>query len=86
MIPGSDGRTCQWHVSGLRAAELAQSAWVRVQANMHLGADDVRQAVAALPEPMWPVETLHDLLRIGFADRYIASTEHPVLRELRGEC
>ena len=85
-IPGSDGRANQWHGSGLRAAELAMSAWVRVQANMHLGAYDVRQAVGALPEPKWPVETLRDLLRIAFGGRHIASAEHPVLRELRGEC
>lgn len=85
-IPGGDGRANPWHASGLRAAELAQTAWVRVWANMDRGAYDARRAVGPLPEPEWPVETLHDLLRIAFGNRYIASADHPVLRGLRGEC
>ena len=32
------------------------------------------------PLPTWPTETLSDLLRVAFGDRYIADPGHPILR------
>lgn len=47
------GRGNAWHRSALDAASLAQAGWVRVAANMSLGAYEV-EATAELPEPEWP--------------------------------
>src|SRR5262245_41257611 len=84
-LPGADGKLDSWSQSALEAAQLAQSQWVRVTANMSLGAYDVYQAAAALGEPAWPEQPFAELLKVGFKDRYIDGLDHPVLRRLRGE-
>jgi hypothetical protein len=84
-LPGPDGKHDDWNRSALEAAQLAQKNWLRVTANMSLGAYDVSVATASLPEPKWPEQPFGELLKIGFKDRLIDSLSHPVLRKLRGE-
>jgi len=83
-LPGSEGRVDAWSRSALEAGELATRKWVRVQADMSLGAYGV-QYTENLPDPEWPDLPFRDLLRIAFRDRFIQSLDHPVLRQLRGE-
>ena len=84
-LPGDDGRGNAWNRSALEAADLATKVWVRVAANMSLGAYEVFQATAELPEPEWPEQDFQSLLKIAFKDHYIQSLDHPVIRRLRGE-
>jgi hypothetical protein len=84
-LPGEDGRLNEWHRSALEAAGMAQKQWVRIAANMALGAYEVFQAAADIPEPEWPDTTLQEILRVAFKDRFIRSSDHPVVRRLRGE-
>lgn len=84
-LPGQDGKHNEWNRSALEAATMAAGHWIRVQANMSLGAYEVYQATADLPEPNWPGQPMGDLLRIAFKDHHITSLDHPVLRRLRGE-
>ena len=84
-LPGADGKTNPWHGAALEAATIAQERWVRIQANMSLGAYDVFEATGELPEPKWPEMSLADILRVAFKDKRIDSHDHPVLRRLRGE-
>lgn len=83
-MPGQDGRLDDWSESAMEAADLARDQWVRVQANMSLGAYEVLENSADLPDPEWPTESFQQLLHIGFRDRYIDSLDHDVLRRLRG--
>ena len=84
-LPGEDGRHDQWNQSALMAAEMAQSRWIRLAANMGLGAYDVFEAVSGLPDPEWPDIAFEEILRVAFKDRFITSLDHPVVRRLRGE-
>lgn len=84
-LPGSDGRIDAWSQSAMDAVERARRGWVRVTANMALGAYEIFMATAPLPEPEWPELSFADLLKIGFKDRFIQTSDHPVLRKLRGE-
>jgi hypothetical protein len=84
-LPGPDGRVDEWSRTALEAADMAGKGWVRIAANMSLGAYDVFRATGQLPEPEWPDLPFKDLLRIAFKDRYITDLTHPVLRRLRGE-
>ena len=84
-LPSEDGRHDEWNRSALEAAERAKHRWVRVAANMHLGAYEVFEAPADLPEPEWPEISFKEILRIAFRDRFIEEIGHPVLRRLRGE-
>ncbi|WP_206352087.1 hypothetical protein [Tautonia rosea] len=84
-LPGPDGKPNPWHQSALDAAERARSSWVRVYANMALGAYSVDESTAIRDEPDWPPESFRELLSIAFRDRFIREWDHPVLKQLRGE-
>jgi len=84
-LPGEDGKQNPWHRSALDAAHLAMKKWVRVQANLSLGSYDVYEASGSLPEPEWPDTDFQTLIRIAFKDRMIESSDHPVVRQLRGQ-
>ena len=84
--PGEDGRLSEWSRSLTEAAEKAICKWVRVKANMSLGAYELWEAEnKALSEPEWPEETYNELLRIAFRQEGIISNpEHPIVKKLRG--
>lgn len=83
----ADGKDNGYNRSRREAYELAKTKWVKIQANMALGAYDVILAKGELPEPTWPEEpaTIKDALKIAFKNKIIDSTDHPVLKQLRGE-
>ena len=84
-IPDETGRSNSWHESALEAVAIAGDNWVRVSADMSLGAYRIFVANGQLPEPEWPTEDFRELLKIAFKSRYIDSLDHPVLKRLRGE-
>jgi len=84
-LPGIDGKIDDWSRSALEAAQMAADGWVRVAANMHVGAYDVYTAPATLSDPVWPDTTFGKLLEVAFKDKFISSLDHPVLQRLRGE-
>jgi hypothetical protein len=84
-LPDQQGRQNVWQTTLLDAAERATEAWVRVVANMSLGAYEVSEAVADIPEPEWPTEPLNELLRIAFKNHIVDRDDHPLLKRLRGE-
>jgi hypothetical protein len=83
-LPGPDGKTNEWHRSAAEAAELAMQGWIRVKANMDLGAYEMFAAEGTMQEPEWPGLLFHELLRIAFRDRYVDSADHPIVKRLRG--
>jgi hypothetical protein len=84
-LPGPDGKHMEWHRSAAEAAELAKTRWVRIKANMGLGAYEIFLAENTnIPDPTWPEFSFDEILRIAFRDRFIDSREHPVVKRLRG--
>jgi hypothetical protein len=83
-LPGADGKHNEWHRSAAEAAELAMDRWIRVTANMALGAYEMFEATGNLSDPTWPGLPFHEILRIAFRDRYVDSFDHPVVQRLRG--
>jgi hypothetical protein len=83
-LPGPDGKTNEWWRSGREAAELAMTKWVRIKANMSLGAYEIFSAESVMQDPTWPELPFNELLRIAFRDRIISSSDHPVVKRLRG--
>jgi hypothetical protein len=84
-LPNEDGKHDDWNASALEAAQMAQKSWVRVSANMSLGAYDVFEASSALPEPEWGDMDFQKILEVAFKGRFIDNLDHPALRRLRGE-
>jgi hypothetical protein len=83
-LPGPDGKHNPWHRSALNAAELAESRWVRIVANMEAGGYDVSVAAANIPEPEWPEMPFNEMVRIAFQGRIVDRCDHPLVLKLRG--
>jgi hypothetical protein len=83
-LPASDGRIIEWHRSAAEAAELAMKRWIRVKANMSLGAYEMFEAASTIPDPTWPELSFQELLRIAFRDRLVSDLDHLIVRRLRG--
>ena len=84
-LPTPDGRENAWHKTAREAAEIAETKWVRMAANMGAGCYDVFVAPSELSEPTWPEQSFSDLLRIAFnGGRLTSKVDHPVINRLRG--
>jgi hypothetical protein len=66
------------------AVELAMERWLRIKANMGLGAYEIFVAEGPIREPNWPDISYQELIRLAFRDRLITSLDHPVVKRLRG--
>jgi hypothetical protein len=83
-LPGPDGKLNEWWRSAAEATELAMTQWVRVRANMDLGAYEIFSATGVFPDPIWPELSFNEFLRIAFRDRVVDNIDHPVVKRLRG--
>jgi hypothetical protein len=83
-LPTPEDKKSEWWRSAREAAELAMTRWVRMKANMDLGAYDIGAAESTLSEPEWPKHPFQELVRIGFRDSVITTLDHPVVKRLRG--
>jgi hypothetical protein len=83
-LPGPDGKMNIWHQSLMDGVQRSMHRWVRIKANMALGAYEIFEAAATIPDPEWPGLTFEELLRIGFRDRVVDRIDHPLIKRLRG--
>jgi hypothetical protein len=83
-LPAPDGRILEWHRSASEAADLAMRRWIRVKANMALGAYEIFEAASTIPDPEWPELSFQELLRIAFRGRLVDRLDHAVIKRLRG--
>lgn len=84
-MPGEDGRLDSWSTSAHLAAEIASERWIRLVANRTVGAYDVIEATNLADAPAWPDLSFEKLITLSFRDKVISSTDHVVVRRLRGE-
>jgi hypothetical protein len=73
-----------WAESARAAALIGQHKWVKIKGDRPSGCYQVFEAANQAGEPEWPDVTLNKLLTLGFKDRVIASSDHPVVRRLQG--
>lgn len=79
-----DGRDNGWVESAERAMLKSKREWTRMKSNMRAGEYKVAGLEADIPDPTWPDLTERELLRLAFADRFVSSMDHPLVRKLRG--
>ena len=84
-LPAPDDRKSDWPRSQREAAERAMGQWVRLKANMSLGAYEITVAESVMAEPVWPELSYQQLLSIAYRDRMIATLDHSVVKRLRGQ-
>jgi hypothetical protein len=80
-----EDRKSDWPRSAREAAEKAMKHWLRVQANLNLGAYETTTSTYVTAEPVWPELSFEELVRIAYRDRMITSLDHPVVKRLRGQ-
>lgn len=83
-LPRPDGRQLEWHRSAIEAAERAMKQWLRIAANMSLGAYEMTAAIGDLPQPIWPNYPFQEILEIAFRDHVVDRPNHPLVQRLRG--
>ena len=83
-LPAPDDRKTEWSRSAREAAELAKTQWVRMKANMSLGAYEITVAESVIADPVWPGLPFSELVQVAFRERIITRLDHPVIRRLRG--
>jgi hypothetical protein len=84
-LPSPDDKPNAWWQSAREAAELAMTKWVRMRANMSLGAYDLFTAESDIPDPEWSeLEPFQDLVRIAYRGRLVVALDHPVIKRLSG--
>ena len=83
-LPGDDGKTNDWWESALEASGMAMQSWIRMSADMSLGAYRIFQAKGELSPPVWPEGEFRDFLRIAFGKNMIDSLDHPIVQRLNG--
>jgi hypothetical protein len=82
---GKEGRQDEWSRTARIAAGEAKDHWVRMTANMSLGAYEIYKAGDKLPEPEWPESDFTELLQTAFQGKVIDTLDHDIVRKLRGE-
>jgi hypothetical protein len=83
-LPGPDGKHNEWHRSAAEAAERAMEQWLKVSANMSLGAYEIFEALKDHPDPVWPDISFEEILKIAFRQHIVDSADHPLVQRLRG--
>jgi hypothetical protein len=81
---GDNKRTDSWSRSTFEHAQRAMTEWIRIRANMGMGAYEAFQAESKLPDPEWPTTPFQELLRLGFRDHFVDTIDHFLLKRLRG--
>ena len=84
-LPRGNKKLVAWHTSATEAAEKAMTVWIRINADMNLGAYKITTARGAIPDPEWPNLTFEELLRVGFRDRLVDTLTHPLVRRYLGD-
>jgi hypothetical protein len=84
-LPNEDGQQHECHITAHRAAQLAQTTWIRISWDRANSNYAVVSARGEVPEPAWPEADLQKLLSIAFKGRLIEDLDHSVLKRLRGE-
>jgi hypothetical protein len=83
-LPGPDGKHNAWHQSATIAAERAMDRWIRITANMSLGAYEIFEANSNLSDPTWPDLSFQEILKVAFRDRIVDFVDHPLIQRLKG--
>ena len=82
---GNGTKHDDWGRSALEAAKKAKTEWIRMNSDMQLGAYKCYTSSASWEEPTWPELGMAEILKRSVGEQHIiASTDHPVIRQLQG--
>jgi hypothetical protein len=74
-----------WQTSGMVAVRAARTNWVKAIGDLKQGGYRLKASKAGVPLPQWDTlvtQPMSELLKLAFGDRIIASTSHPLLKDV----
>jgi hypothetical protein len=83
-LPVADRRADAWRDSALETAALAVEHWVRVHADMNLGAYQPFKAQMDLGAPKWPRLSFAAILKLALKGHVVDSMEHSAVKQHLG--
>lgn len=78
------GASGKWQETAMDAVAAAKSNWIRLFADVGRGHYRIMKAEGDLKQPDFLDKSLNELLELGFKDRVIDNSDHPICRKLRG--
>jgi hypothetical protein len=84
-IIDQSARTSLWTTTMLGAIERAETEWVRIESNMDSQQYLVIVAASDLGEPIWPDQSMDQLIEAVFLGRVISQEDHPLIQQLQGK-
>ena len=73
-----------WSVTMVEAIRLSETHWIRIESNMEAQQYTIIQAANNLGEPIWPAQTMAELVQTVFVGHIISSEDHPLISQLQG--
>jgi hypothetical protein len=77
-----------WNFTNVTACETAMTSWVKATSRRVENVDGylIKHALSpkAFPDPKWPKQSLNELIKVTFTDRFITADNHPGLLRLLG--
>ena len=77
-------KTTLWTSSMVRAINMAESEWIRIESSMDLQQYRIIAAASNLGEPEWPEQSMSKLIEEIFEHRVITTKDHPLILQLEG--
>jgi hypothetical protein len=74
-----------WLSSGLAAVRAGRMLWIKAIGDTKLGGYRLKASKAGVSLPQWDIlvpQPMSELLKLAFGDRVIASTTHPLLKDV----
>jgi hypothetical protein len=86
-LPGKTGDTNLWNSTALicakRCCEPPFTQYYAIRSNRQSGGYETILAARSHVEPIWLDLPVNEILKLGFNDRVILDTNHPIMRRLR---
>ena len=76
--------TREWGASKRRAADLAQSKWIKIKSNKAASCWEVFVSKGELDDPKWSDRTFKEMFDSAFSDKIIRDVSHPVIKRQQG--
>jgi hypothetical protein len=85
IAPDAGVKLHRWNASWNSALKIAETRWVKVKANLATGSYEVFAATDDLATPLWPEESMEELVGMAFNDRVISDVGHPLVSLVLGK-
>ncbi len=79
-----NGRANLWNETLINYIKTAETKWARLESNISAGQYQTIEAFDDLGDPLWPQQSMVELIKICFQGRIIDSEDHALIRQLRG--